>query len=422
MNESIYISGPAKQVFSVPDFNLPEHIGLDNGVSVYSVLSDQTETLKIEWVFDAGSTTGQKVLQAASAAELLNKGTATRSGFELNEQLDLYGSFFSADSGRDEITLRLFTLKRFLPQVLPIVAEMLNEAAYPEDEFAVWLDAKKSAFSVNSHKTDYLASARFPAALFGADSPYGIYVKEDHFDRLSVEDTRAHHAKLLVSPFRIFVSGAVPADWRMLLNEHFGHLEPILTEENPAFDANVHTPDELFVPVPDSVQHSIVIGKRLWLRDVKHYTPFMVMNTALGGYFGSRLMGNLREKHGFTYGVGSGFSRMRFSDIYKISTDVGAEVSEAARTEIFREIDRLRSERLPDEELQRVKTYMSGSFLRSFDGPQSIMDRFKVLLVNGLPLDFFARYAEGILETDAEAVRNAAEEHLDGWKTVVAGR
>jgi len=418
----MYITGPAKQAFAVPDFHTPEHFTLDNGVPVYAVTSDQTETLKIEWVFDAGSATTQKVLQAAAAADLLNKGTAAKTGFELNEQLDVYGSFFSADSGRDDITLRLFTLKRFLPQVLPIVAEMLAEAVYPEHEFDVWLDAKKSAYAVNSQKTDYLTSARFPSLLFGDDSPYGIYVKDTHFGLLTVDDARTHHRQLLQSPFKMFVSGCVPADWRMLVNDLFGQLKPQENITKPAFDKNITTPAELFIPVDDSVQHSIVIGRRLWVRELDDYTPFMVMNTVLGGYFGSRLMGNLREKNGFTYGAGSGMSRMRFSDTYKISTDVGAEVSAAARKEIFHEISVLQNDLVGDEELQRVKTYMSGSFLRSFDGPQAIMDRFKTLIQHGLPLDFFTRYAQAITEVTPQDIRQSAATHLTDLKTVVAGK
>lgn len=421
MSESAYITGPAKQDFSTPRFQAPEHITLDNGVSVYSVMSDQTETLKVEWVFEAGSIFAEKVMQAAATAELLNKGTATKSGFELNEQLDMYGSYFSVDSSRDEITLRLFTLKRFFSQVLPIVAEMLNGAVYPEDEFSVWLDARRTAFSVNSQKTDYMASARFPSALFGAGSPYGVYVRAEHFDALTVADARAYHARLLKSPFTVFVSGCAPADWRLLLNDCFGHLAPEPIRAAHPFDYAVTTPDELRVPVSGSVQHSLVIGRKLWLRDLDTYTPFMVMSTALGGYFGSRLMGNLREKNGYTYGVGAGLSRMRFADTYKISTDVGAEVSEAARKAIAHEIEVLQTDLLPDAELNRVKTYMGGSFLRSFDGPQAIMDRFKTLIQNGLPLDFFEKYAEGILQVTANDVRSSAGAYLGGLKTVVAG-
>lgn len=421
MNESMYTTGPAKQAFAPPAFTVPEHFTLDNGVPVYSVLSDQTETLKIEWVFDAGSVAAQKIMQASATAELLNKGTRTRTGFELNEELDLYGSYFSADSGRDEITLRLFTLKRFLPQVLPVVAEMLEGAVFPEEEFDVWLDARRSAFSVNSQKTDYMASARFPSVLFGEDTPYGAYVKPGHFDLLTVEDARIHHRRLLSSPYKIFVSGCVPADWRMLLNDLFGHLKPEYRPAALPFDEKADTPAESFIPVADSVQHSLIVGRRLWVRDVEAYTAFMVMNTALGGYFGSRLMANLREKHGFTYGVGSGLSRMLFADTYKISAEVGAEVSKAALKEIFHEISVLQNDPVSGEELQRVKTYMTGSFLRSFDGPQSIMDRYKSLVAYGLPMDFFERYAQGVPGVTAEAVRDCAQQYLTELKTVVAG-
>lgn len=147
----------------------------------------------------------------------------------------------------------------------------------------------------------------------------------------------------------------------------------------------------------------------------------MVMNTMFGGYFGSRLMGNLREKNGFTYGAGAGMSRMKFSDVYKISTDVGAEVAVSAQREIFHEIEVLQTELAKEAELNRVKTYMSGSFLRSFDGPQAIMDRFKSLIIFGLPMDFFNRYAEGIQDVTGEDVRTCAQDYLNDLKTIVAG-
>jgi zinc protease len=422
MGESIYITGPAKQPFSVPAFSAPEHFTLDNGVEVYAVLSDQTETLKIEWIFEAGSTAAQKVLQATACADLLNKGTHTKSGFDINEQLDLYGSYFSADSSRDDITLQLFTLRRFLPQVLPIIADLLKEAAYPENEFDVWLDAKKSIYEVNQNKTDFMAATRFPSVIFGNNTPYGFFLKKEHFSQLYVEDARAHHQCLLQSPFKIFVSGSVPPNWRMLLHNCFSDLRPSENITKNAFDENVSTDDRLFVEVSDSVQNSIIVGKRLIVRDVEKYTPFMVMNTMLGGYFGSRLMANLREKNGFTYGAGSGLSRMKFSDVYKISTDVGAEVSDDAQREILHEIKVLQTDLAKDEELQRVKTYMSGSFLRSFDGPQAIMDRYKSLILYGMPMDFFKSYAEGIQSVTAEDVRTCAQDYLKELKTVVSGK
>lgn len=417
-----FVEGPEKRAFAIPEFVHPHTFTLDNGIEVYSVLSEETETLKIEWVFEAGSVFAEKVMQSAACAELINKGTFTRNGFELIESLEYYGSYFSADSGRDELTMRLFTMRRFLPDVLPIVAEMMLEAAYPQHEFEVWLDARKSAYEINRKKTDYLASSRFPGVLFGEDSGYGKYVKPEHFMQLTANDALVFHKKVLASPCRMYVSGNVPTGWESLLNSLFGSL--IRDERIPveAFDSTHNPPQELFLPVDDSVQHSLIIGRRIWVRNVEEYVPLMIMNTALGGYFGSRLMANLREKNGFTYGVGSGVARLYFSDMFKISTDVGAEVSEQARKEIFHEINVLQNELLSEEELQRVKTYINGSFLRSFDGPQAIMDRYKSLIQYNLPLTFFSRYVEGIKGVTAEQVRESAQKHLTGLSTVVAGK
>ncbi len=422
MIEAQYIQGPAKKPFSLPGFSAPKEFSLRNGVPVYTVFSEETETLKMEWVFDAGSIYARKVLQAAACAELLNKGTAGKTGYELNEELDFYGSYFSAESGRDEITLRLFTLKRFFSKVLPLVAEMFYEAAFPEEEFSVWLDAKKSAFQINSQKTDYITASRFPSVIFGADSPYGTYVRQEHFDLLKAEDAREHHKQLLNAPFRIFISGHAPENWLSLTDSLFGHSSPKEVAAPKPFSDTFETQEDVFFPVENSVQHSIVIGKRMFIREADEFAKFMVTNTMLGGYFGSRLMSNLREKNGFTYGVSSYLSRMRFSDVWKVSTEVGAEVSEAARREIFGEINKLQNEPAGEEEISRVITYINGSFLRSFDGPQAIMDRFKTLVLYGLPMNFFENYTKRIQAVTANDIMLTAQNHFDGISTVTAGK
>jgi predicted Zn-dependent peptidase len=422
MTETLYVQGPGKKPFTLPEFAVPEIFSLQNGVPVYGVFSEETETLKMEWVFDAGSVYARKVLQAAACAELLNKGTAKKTGYALNEELDFYGSYFSAESGRDEITLRLFTLKRFFAKVLPLVAEMFFEAAYPEEEFSVWLDAKKSAFQINSQKTDYITASRFPSVIFGAESPYGTYVREEHFVNLKPEDAREHHTQLLKAPFRIFISGHAPEDWLSLTDSLFGRSVPESVQAPEPFAADYKAPENVFFPVENSVQHSILVGKRIIVREADEFAKFMVTNTLLGGYFGSRLMSNLREKNGFTYGVSSYLSRMRFSDVWKVSTEVGAEVSEAARGEIFAEISRLQNEKADAEEIARVITYINGSFLRSFDGPQAIMDRFKTLILYGLPMNFFESYTKRIQTVTAEEIRETAQKHLNGLSTVTAGK
>jgi predicted Zn-dependent peptidase len=418
----MYVDGPAKKAFELPDFSEPQRHALKNGVPVYSVFSPETETLKMEWVFDAGSAFAQKVLQASACAELLNKGTAKKTGYALNEALDYYGSYFSADSGRDEITLRLFTLRRFFADVLPIVAELFFEAAFPEEEFSVWLEAKKSAFEINSQKTDYTASSRFPSVIFGVDSPYGTYLRSEHFEALHVEDARAHHRRLLQAPFRMFISGNAPDGWFALTDALFGYMEQKPMPPFTAFSPSFMPQEKVFFSVENSVQHALVIGKRTMLREVDEYARFMVTNTLLGGYFGSRLMSNLREKNGYTYGVSAYLSRMRFSDVWKITTDVGAEVAEAARKEIFAELDRLCSEKAGEEEIQRVITYINGSFLRSFDGPQAIMDRFKSLVLYDMPMDFFESYTRRIQSVTADDILLAAQTHFTGLSTVSAGK
>jgi len=117
-------------------------------------------------------------------------------------------------------------------------------------------------------------------------------------------------------------------------------------------------------------------GKILFPRNHPDYVGMAILSTILGGYFGSRLMANIREDKGYTYGIGSGLVSMRHSGYLYIASDVGANVREQAVEEIYKEIDRLCNDLVSTEELNLVRNYMTGAFLRNIDGPFAIAERF----------------------------------------------
>ena len=151
---------------------------------------------------------------------------------------------------------------------------------------------------------------------------------------------------------------------------------------------------------------------------------FSVLNTILGGYFSSRLMSNIREDKGYTYGIGSGLILNLASTTFLISTEVNAEHTEDTINEIKMEINRLQNDKIPDMELRRVKNYMIGAYLKKSDGPFNVCDQFKSYLIHGIDLSYNDSYLSEIQEVNPENVRDLAVKFLnfDDQLQVVVGK
>jgi predicted Zn-dependent peptidase len=183
-------------------------------------------------------------------------------------------------------------------------------------------------------------------------------------------------------------------------------------------------PQKKHLAKADAIQTAIRIGKRLFTKTHPDYCSITVLNTLLGGYFGSRLMSNIREDKGYTYGISSGIVSMKEGGYFIISTEVGSEVCDPAIHEIYREIGKLRTELVPLEELNLVKNYMLGSFLRSIDGAFAQIERFIAVEEYGLGLDFYRQYVDTIRSIDVKRLRDLANQYLqeDSFVELTAGK
>ena len=211
------------------------------------------------------------------------------------------------------------------------------------------------------------------------------------------------------------MAGKVDDDVLSLLDNHFGGNDwnaittpsikdlPIITSANR----------EQLILKEDAMQSAIRIGKVLFNKTHPDFQPLQILNTLFGGYFGSRLMSNIREDKGYTYGIGSGIASLQNSGYFFISTEVGVDVCKDALKEIYFEMNRLREELVPEDELQLVKNYLLGMFLRSVDGPFAMAERFKGIMEYNLNYDYFDRYIATIKEISASQLRSLANSYFD---------
>lgn len=393
----------------------PDEKKLDNGLPVFLINAGTQDVVKIEFIFRSGSWFQEKALQAAATNKLLSEGTSTHTALQIAERFDYYGAFLQSGCGKDIAAITLYSLNKHLEAVLPLLASVIKDAVFPEQEFNIHIGKTRQKFIISNEKVSVVAFKQFNEAIFGNDCPYGRKVELQHFDKLQRADLPEFYKKhYSARNCNLIVSGKIHNDVYEQINTHFGGSDwanPVTLNQS---ENVINTNDEKthFINKKNAVQSAIRIGRVLFGKTHKDYMGMYVLSNILGGYFGSRLMSNIREDKGYTYGIGSGVVSHLNSGYFFIATETGAEVTEKAIDEIYFELKRMRDETVPMEELQLVKNYLLGRFMRSFDGPFALADRLKGVLYYDVGYEYYERFVNTIKEITPEQLQDLANSYL----------
>jgi len=367
---------------------------LNNGLPLYWLSGGVQDVVEIDWVFPAGLWFEQKPAVAHAVAGLLKNGTSRKSAKEINEALEFYGATLRINPGNDFCTVSLYSLTKYLPQLLPIVYELITDSVFPEEEVMLYKQNSIQRLLVNLRQCDFVANQRIDALLFGEAHPYGRYTKQEKIEALTREDLVSFHKKHFgLANVRMFMAGNVGQREVQWMNEIFGRApvtaEPLTQEmfSTPAPSESKHR----IVNDPNGVQGAIRIARLFPNRHHPDFPGMVVLNTMFGGYFGSRLMSNIREEKGYTYGIYSSLAPYLNGGSLTIQTEVGRDVIEPAVKEIYKEMALLCKEPAAEEELMLVKNYLLGGLLGDLDGPFQILQRWRMLILNGLGEEHFNR-------------------------------
>ncbi|MCW3119696.1 MAG: insulinase family protein, partial [Chitinophagaceae bacterium] len=281
-------------------------IVLKNGVEVYTIDAGAEDVLAIEWVFSAGNWFEEKNLVAATANFLLKNGTSKKTAFEINEHFEYYGSFLNKTCHNETATISLHCLTRHIGELLPVVRELITDSTMPAEELDTYRQNMKQRLTVNLKKSDFVASRTIDALLYGEQHPYGKFTRFEDFDGVTREQVLAFYKKYYQqSKLVLFVAGKLPKNLEQILNENFGDL-PVNDVIIPNIPAKPAAEKKYRITNdPDGVQGSIRIARPFPNRHHPDFIKVQVLNTILGGFFGSRLMTNIREDKGYTYGIHS---------------------------------------------------------------------------------------------------------------------
>jgi zinc protease len=394
-----------------------EKFTLDNGVEVYSLNAGEEEVIQVEWVFFAGNSWEEKNLVAATTNNLLKNGTSRFSAFEINEHFEFYGSFVSRGSFNETSNITLHALSKHLPHLLPVVKEMITDSIFPQQELDIFKQNSKQRLSVSLLKCDFVANREIDVLLYGKQHPYGKYSSMEEYDALQREELLAFYDQHYRNgKCIIFIAGKLPADAIELLNENFGKLplsKPIVqvVNEYPGQKQLLDHTSKIINDV-NGVQGAIRLASNFPNRHHPEFKEVQVLNTLFGGYFGSRLMSNIREDKGYTYGIHSYLQSHVMQSAWMISTEAGRDVCDATIKEIHKEMKILREELVDDEELLLVRNYLLGSLLGDLDGPFQIINRWKSYILNGLDENFFYAATDTIRHITPQRLQELANKYL----------
>ncbi len=417
------------EIHIIDNFDLiePECLHLDNGIPVYLFNYGTQDIIKLDFMFEAGSWYQHQPLTARFSSLMLREGTENYSAYEIAEQLDSLGVSLSSFAMKDTSLVSVSLLSKHFEKILPLINEVINKPVFPQKELEIQKYYGKQTHIDDSLKVNEVAARHFGNQLFGDNHPYGKLIHVDDFDYVKRENLIDFHQKQFIpEKCKMVVSGKFGPAVLSGLNDVFGKIK---NQNIPTQDKNEYAihpkANKLIIELPDAVQSALQVGKICIGKRHPDYFRLSVANTLLGGYFGSRLMKNIREDKGYTYGIYSSMVTFQHSAIFYISSEVDADVSRQALDEIYLELKKLRTEKVSNSELDLVKKYLTGHILRAFDGPFSTAERFKGLVEYGIDFkEYYHTLIKTLHQTTAEEVLETVEMYLheDSMMELIVGK
>lgn len=407
-----------------PKIAMPSHLDLvhsqiytlQNGLKVHYFTGCSEPVLNLSIYNKAGKYYQNKDMVAFFTMSLLKKGTNNFSASEIEEKIDFLGASLYTDSNMFKNSVSLSCLTDNLETLLPVIVEILTESNFPEEELALEKNKQLQKLKVNKKKNEYLASVLFSEAVFGKNHPCGKLVTEEQIRDVSREDILLHYNNRvkLDSESIIVLSGEINADTLEQIDQNIGKMELQGKEDFPFRTFEPEREREIVFPVDKSVQASLRIGMPLDI-DYNHqdYLDLEIVNRILGGYFGSRLMKNIREEKGYTYGIYSFISNFEIGSYFCVATDVSLAYKENTVSEIYKEIFRLKTEPISIEELEMVKNYHKGRIMKSIDGSMRMANVLSLLLPLGLDEEYINKRLEAVENITPERIVYLANKYLD---------
>jgi zinc protease len=411
------ISPEVKQIDKI-DFVKPQIFDISKDVKLFFMKEVPNETARLDLYFDAGTVNGDAGI-ASFVNGMLLSGTDEKTSTQINNEIDELGGFFESGVSNENAVITMYSLRENVLPILKVMTNAIQNLVFHQHEVEELVNDRRQKFKTSMEKVSFLAQRAFQQRLF-SESIYGRVTNESDFDTISTDSLKQFFKKNYLNGLtKVVVVGDLTQDE---IDEIIDLIGSWASNSTTEFEKNIKNLKGYAHLVKDgAVQTAIRVGRMLFNKTHEDYNDFLILNTIFGDYFGSRLMSNIREDKGYTYGIGTMVAELHNVGYFIIATEVGKDVKDATLTEIQNEITRIQTELVGEEELNLVKNYLMGQLLKSADGPYSMTDLYMSVEPYGLDLDFYNTSIDSLNNITPERIQELAVKYLN-WNdmTVVS--
>ncbi|MDR0566807.1 MAG: insulinase family protein [Prevotellaceae bacterium] len=393
----------------------PAAVRLSNGALLHTVCAGVQEVVRVSLVFEAGSRFQRHALEAGATLALLSEGAGRFSGAQVAENFDFLGSSYEQHLDKDFAMLTVYSLTRQLQKTLDTLSEIALHPTFPDAALRTYCAKRAQQLRISKERVAYVAREQLPALLYGRSHPYGAYAEPEQYAELTREWLQRFHAACFTAN-RCFAvaTGKVGEREQKMMADFFEHIPcaPGATPPPPPPPAGEPPGKSVAIEKRGALQSALRVGRVMFGKSHPDFAAAHLLTVALGGYFGSRLMQNIRESKGYTYGIFASLITCRHTGYLSIGAEVGTAVCRATLAEISRELQRLCDEPIPDDELKLVKNHLCGEIMRSTDGPWALAESLIEDLQNGLTKSYAETLFDAIKSISADQLQQVAQKYF----------
>ena len=413
----------------IQDFELalPQRTTLTNGIPLTVINSGEQEVVKLDILFAGGRWRQLHKLQSIFTNRMLKEGTQSYTASQIAEKLDYYGAWLELSSSVSHEFITLYSLNKYFEPTLELLESIIKEPIFPQNEIDIVVNANIQQYLVNCSKVDFQCRRKILNVLYGDHHPCGVNVIEDDYRNLTRNEMESfYHEYYNSSNCTIFISGKVTDNILKSIDKHFGSSSfGISKQASPLNNYPIFvSPEKRFlIYQEDASQCSVKLGCHTINRTHSDYLKYRVMVKLFGGYFGSRLMTNIREDKGYTYGISASTMLFPHDGSLVINAETDSKYVNLLIDEVYEEIDKLHNSLVSEEELLKVKNYLIGDMCRGYESPFSLSDAWIFIYTSQLGDDYFSKAMEAVQNITASDIQAMAVKYLckDNLKEVIAG-
>lgn len=405
---------------------LPRKVAMPNGVPLYLLDGADKSVVRFDLLFKGGYAVQDKPLQAMFTNRMLREGAGNLTAAEISKRLDYYGAWIDMYSSQNCNHITLYTMSKHLVPLLHVLEEMVKHPQFPQENLDTVRNNNKSYFTINSQKVDIVSQRHFEHALWGSGHPLGHVVCVADYDAMTRDDIQDYYNRYYGSRnCTIFLSGTVDDAILSAVEDSFGSVVWGCESECRLIDVAppVSHPGRCNVPVPDTMQSAVKMG--FMAMDATHpdFFKFRFLCVLFGGYFGSRLMSNIREENGYTYHIAAELDAYGHRNAFMISSEAATEYVEPLINEVYHEMEQLVTKPVEESEVELVRNYIMGELCREYEGQSAKSEVFINTWLSGVDFASVNKYIDEIKSVTPADLQRLAREYFnkDRMIEIVAG-